>query len=567
MECVQCKGVAIWECNCVARGCDVLYCGNECADVHWHAGHHAFARVGGDIQDVLNRELETMYDAGAAGGVMFLLRLQGSGGKIVLGKERGGQYRGQYNMFGGKHDVKRTRMETALAEYCEEFGAPLGPRGAEGEVDGCFMRPMPSELLAAKKIFSGLIAPNKGEEHAATIIILLDIPLPPSGEDQFVQQWNANSAAIRANSNVTHSYKEMSTVALFTVDELLNMTPHKKVSYFTLKTVKEMHAMGYISTAHSTMPAAAGIALIEARERKPNPSGDFHKRGFYLYSKKRLAYLRSHDIFTWLCLQSYMTSSLINPILFRVNGDWRLTSFDNQFSNIAAGIKLTPNSGGNPYDAFDVFFAPMLYQAKYIGLPLRSAKRGGAPITTRQEFFTEFPSLYDWIVKPSPREFTRSYIQAIQRTILSVPPLRSPIGRSYRGYKPLNADNSLVMDITKMRVGQEFINWGFMSMSLDSSISAAFSGAASGGTCCMLEITIPAGVSVFMISSDAKDITFAERLTPYTQLEILMPAGTVLKITRLPQQPRAFKNYLNGNTVMSRVAEAIILPRRAKIKF
>jgi len=373
-------------------------------------------------------------------------------------------------------------------------------------------------------------------------------------DDAFIASWNANNALIRADRSITRSYKEMDRIAVYGVDELIAMAAvasEGDVSSFTLGAVRSMVAVGYLSQAIGAKPSAS-LPL------------NFRNRGFYRYSKRKLAHLRATDRFTWFCLQSYTTTSTVNPVMYRVENNWQSGAFDDRFFGVGRNIRPTPNGGGNPYDAFDVFFAPMLYQANGIGRALR-APSTGAPILTRGDFFAHFPEVRPLIEGVRPGEFVRHYIIAIQRAILSVPPLKTPIDPSFRGYKPLNVPNSLALDIDRMHVGQEITSWSFMSISLDSRVSVEFSGATTAAQCCMLELKIPAGVCAFMISSDPTDTNFAERLTPYTQLEILLPAGTIVRITG---KSRRFKRYrdLKGVVHNVRMAKAEVLTRRAFIK-
>lgn len=205
---------------------------------------------------VIRSELETTFKANEAGGVMFLITgIKNNKRVILLGRELGGSYKGQYNMFGGRHDKTRRRIDTALAEYCEEFGASAKGGGTQCDT------PKTSDILNAKKIFAGVLVDPKVGPHKTTIIILWNLKekLPTRGG------WNANNAKARANAKIPKSYKEMDRLQIFDLTKLMNrahrtpkgqstsispITPDDKhkviVSMFTLQTLRDVHTVGYL---------------------------------------------------------------------------------------------------------------------------------------------------------------------------------------------------------------------------------------------------------------------------------------------------------------------------------
>lgn len=206
-----------------------------------------------DESDLLELELSTVYNANEAAGVMFFI--VGTRNKkrvVLLGRELGGAYKGQFNMFGGRHDKSRTRAATAQAEWCEEFGASSVSAGTECRP------PEVWHLKSAKKIFANNRI-EAGGPSKTTIVIFWDV-----GENVTSRKkWNENNRKARADPNVPKSYKEMDRLEIFYLSTLLKAaqsTPqglpaqvqpvdsNKKVpvSMFTLETVRNMKQKKYI---------------------------------------------------------------------------------------------------------------------------------------------------------------------------------------------------------------------------------------------------------------------------------------------------------------------------------
>lgn len=209
-----------------------------------------------DEEDILNMELSQTYEANRAAGVMFLIVGKKNNQRVVLlGRELGGAYKGQFNMFGGRHDKSRTRAETARAEWCEEFGASsLGP-GTDCAAPEVWI------LKKAKKIFANNRIEKDGPSKT-TIVILWDVGNNVTSR----KKWNANNLKARQNPNVPKSYKEMDRLEMFYLKDLnktAQSTPQGRsasikpadsssssspviVSMFTLETIRNMKQKKYI---------------------------------------------------------------------------------------------------------------------------------------------------------------------------------------------------------------------------------------------------------------------------------------------------------------------------------
>lgn len=217
----------------------------------------------------------------------------------------------------------------------------------------------------------------------------------------------------------------------------------------------------------------------------------------------------------------------------KVNGDF--TKFDERFMGIAAEKARTAEAlkyDSDPYSIYGTFFATALWQAVEIGRPLIGPKTGQI-VTTKQALLAEFPQMRRPLSMKSKAAFTRLYIKTLEKLIYKIP--RSPAGgrgvRGFRGYTPLGLMNTLTVRPSQMRVGQEITNWGFMSVSLDFRVSTLFVGKNTRPACCFLDVTIPPGFSTFLISSDSSDRDFPDDLTPWKQMEILLPVGCVFRVT------------------------------------
>lgn len=280
-------------------------------------------------------------------------------------------------------------------------------------------------------------------------------------------------------------------------------------------------------------------------------SSRFRRRGFYKQSKLLLETLRETDMFNWLCLQSYMTTPVINSLLFRVNGDW--TKFDQTFGDVInTHYRVKKYSDPkDPYNIYNTFFKAMIVESAKVNKFLLDSTGGGV-IESKEDLLRHYPDVKTFIEMEDKAKFTLEYALAIQSAILSIPKLINPI-QSYRGYTPLNIPDTLTLDVENLEVGQEITNWGFMSVSLDSRVSAAFLKPAL--KCCMLKIKIPANMPAFLIQSDPSDPVFPESLAPFEgEQEILMPAGTVVRIIK----KTGLKDYMraDGSKISIRTAYA-----------
>lgn len=267
----------------------------------------------------------------------------------------------------------------------------------------------------------------------------------------------------------------------------------------------------------------------------------FKKRSYYRASAKKIRWLRRKRIFAWMCLVSFKTSPLINAILFKVNGD--LTKLDQTFMGVvkekARTAKLATGVPGDPYPIFHSFFKLMLVQGVERGRPLRNPKTG-QPIVRKRDFVKAFPKMRRYLEMRDKALFVRHYVYALQSTITSLHRTKSPT-YFFRGFRPLGIPNTITLSPSQMYVGQEITNWGFMSVSVDSRVSTLFTDSANH--CCMLEVIIPSTFPVFIISSDISDKSFPQDPTGYHQMEILLPVGSVFRVTKAGGGANTYKSY------------------------
>ena len=292
----------------------------------------------------------------------------------------------------------------------------------------------------------------------------------------------------------------------------------------------------------------------------PARDTSFRTRGFYTESIKLMKRYLATDMFTWMCFQSFKTSPVINAMLFKVNGD--LTKLDDKFGDVikTKARVAAASKGGNQYSIFNTFFATCLQEAYAVGRPLLDP-RTHAPIFDERTLVQAYPQIAP-MLRMRNSAFTRLYVMTINNAINSIPKLVKPV-KGWRGYSPLNLPNTLTLDTSHLKVGQEITNWAFMSVSLDSRVSTLFLNLTK--RCCMLRVTIPAGFPVFMISSDSSDFNYPQDLSPWRQMEILLPVGCVFRVTRLGKNPRSFDTNNPGERTMSGVVE-VTLVRVARLK-
>lgn len=540
------------------HGClEAVYCGQICADIDYKV--HQYKCVG-NVQELLNKELETEYGANKAEGIMFVITGKTKKGEtlVLLGLERGGAYKNTYNMFGGQHDKRRTRAATAQAEFCEEFGA-----AAQGNIRNC-KEPTLEELLEARKIFANLSIEHDGPS-ATTIIILWDLG------DKFPsrREWNENNRIIHKNPNIGRSYKEMLQLQIFRLSDLIaevkTQNPVRPwgdekdkvpVSWFTFQTIRDMDSLGFFRTkeiASIGLPAAIPFSLIEASW--------LTQTRFYKASIAKMRDLLYHDPLAWWGFQIYQQNSYFNTILFRVKADW--TKFNNRFDDVGyqwdeISKFLTP---ANPYGKFATFFASTLFSTwrwQESASQRGFAFPGGVKrINSPNELIQTFPQLVPYF-KMSNARFTWEILYKMQQTILSMPRIRSEV-YVWRGYAPLNLPNTLTLDISRLKVKQRITTWAFLSVAIDPVISALFvHPTPSTLNCCMLRITIPPGHPVFLLSGNKAHPEYQKySLVLRDATEILLPAGVIVEITK-KSRPRRFKNQ-DGSEFISKMADAKVV--------
>jgi hypothetical protein len=287
------------------------------------------------------------------------------------------------------------------------------------------------------------------------------------------------------------------------------------------------------------------IALPNQPEAKDT---SFRKRGFYKMSVKKMKELKRKKSFTWFCLMSFKTSPLINHILFQVNGD--LTKLDERFNGVvAAKIRVAKALKGerDPYSIFATFFKTALQQAVDIGQPLRDPWTR-KPILKKRQLIAAFPWMRTPLTMKSKAAFVRCYIQALQGAIYSIEPLSNAL-QTWRGYSPLNIPGTMSMDPRYMKVGQELINWAFMSVSLDLRVSTLFM--KRNISCCMVTVIIPPRFRAFLISGDSGDKNYPTDITPWHQMEVLLPIGCVFRVEQTFYEPVLFETTNPGERVYS----------------
>jgi hypothetical protein len=278
------------------------------------------------------------------------------------------------------------------------------------------------------------------------------------------------------------------------------------------------------------------------------------KRGFYKASRTALENAKQNAMFTWLCLQSYMTSPLINSILFRVNGDW--TAFDQRFGNVIETHARVAKYADpdDPYNIFNTFFKAMLLESAQVKKYLYD-RSGRHKILDEASLRKYYPEVIPFLDMRDKAVFTLSYVAAIQNIIMSIPRLINTVD-TFRGYVPLGIPDTLTLNVDDLRVGQKIVTWGFMSVSLNSQIAADFIDKRSKGSCCMLRVVIPSNEIAFLIQSASGDRRFPRNLAPFHgEEEILLPAGTVVKVLSL----KGYKSYKNSQSELVTVKTAKVV--------
>lgn len=252
-------------------------------------------------------------------------------------------------------------------------------------------------------------------------------------------------------------------------------------------------------------------------------------RGFYKSSKEQLHKLRKDDFFTWLSIHSYMMAPIINVMLFAANGDW--TKFDQKFSNVVeTRIRVKKYSDPkDPYNIFNTFYRGLIVEGGEKGKFLADRSRKHK-ITGYKTLVQHYPEMRPYLAMKDKAKFTVTYAKALNSAINSIPRLLHTL-QTYRGYTPLNLPGTLTLDSEHLDIGQEIVNWGFMSVSLNVNVSAMFGDAKQA--CCLMKIILPPETPAFLIQSDPEDPSFPKSLAPFDdEEEILIGYGAILRITR-----------------------------------
>lgn len=199
-EITYCTNCSVREVRYICSACWCIgYCSHLCASEMWQKRHsiecNPLVDVCGenigtywsDFREA-NADLPRVYGANTVSGVAWLVSVPHNTGPVfVLGRERGGRYANKYNLFGGAHDKTRSRFETAIAEFNEEFGFAAR-----------FDTPILRDVLSAPKILM-----------RGTIIILYHCRANVSRK-----AWNRAQRKIMADPNISRSFKEMDRIQL-----------------------------------------------------------------------------------------------------------------------------------------------------------------------------------------------------------------------------------------------------------------------------------------------------------------------------------------------------------------
>lgn len=287
----------------------------------------------------------------------------------------------------------------------------------------------------------------------------------------------------------------------------------------------------------------------------------FEKTNFYRASVKKMQSLWYTDHLAWWAIQSYMSASNINTLLYELKSDW--SQIDKKLGQIMHKIPflrgLDPNGTSGKFQPYFSFIMIWNKAKNYYW-------SGGYMVQTEQDLLSVYPGLRPYFAMSNAR-FTWEWLYRMQMTILSMPRFRSDL-RVWRGYKVLNIPNTLTLDIDQLKVKQRIINWSFLSVALDLGVSAGFlpGGNPNETKCCMLRITIPPGSSpIFLVSGNENDPNYNQSsLVTYGQTEIILAAGVILEITK-KSRPKKFI-VRGGSTIWSKMADARVVGY-AKIKY
>jgi hypothetical protein len=274
----------------------------------------------------------------------------------------------------------------------------------------------------------------------------------------------------------------------------------------------------------------------------------YKQRRFYKASLEKMKSLFRTDFFAWMCIVSYKTTSTINYLLYGAKGN--LNSIDQTFNNIVKKIPNITNAqqGEAPYSIYATFFKLCLLRGYSIGYPLRDPKTG-QPVLTEAHLISAFPAMRNPLRMRDRNAFVRLYVKTIQNAIFSLPTIKKDKVFGFRGYSAVNLPGTMATDVRNMKKNQIITNWGFTSVSLDSRVSTDF--ANEQQQCCVVQLVIPAGYNVFLISGNASDKNFPQDMSGYSQLEILLPVGSTFKVTTPSPTLYKWPTTKPGKTIQS----------------
>jgi hypothetical protein len=257
----------------------------------------------------------------------------------------------------------------------------------------------------------------------------------------------------------------------------------------------------------------------------------------YNKSKNVLEQAKLTDNITWICLGSFLSASYINTTVQMARENWKV-------QNLVYPPQLMSDDGDEIQE--DLFEA-VLGDWYLISLSSPNGK---------EEAIKAAPALeYLWALPVQLR--LKLYMTSLYALITKqMPPLSAPLV-VYRGYTALVASaaaNSPVRKLEDFRPGDEWVNWSFLSTSLDENVSARFI----AGDCCMMRIMVPAGFPAILVSKHASDETYPTSSIGLPQAEVLLPAGLMFRFEELEREAIEITHRTKGD-IMLRIARVSVI--------
>jgi len=230
----------------------------------------------------------------------------------------------------------------------------------------------------------------------------------------------------------------------------------------------------------------------------------------YERSKSLLENVKKNNRLVWLYVESYLTGSIINKKLNKLEGD---------LSNIKFKHKK---------DVYREFFSDFFLDQHFV--------------KNKEKAFEIEPVLQT--LPATYKQFFRHYALSLQSLIVDEMENIASDLVVYRGYSSKEIANSLADNPAYYVEGQIITNWSFLSCSFDANVAAQF---AIDEACCMLKIKVPKGYHGLLVSAYPGD-RFAGSKTHFRQSEIVLPMGTTL-LVRQPARRVVFFPRMRETTV------------------